>query len=430
MSLTKEWFEQRDQFIAEQRELGNYTLDTALEALNATPAYFFDLGILTQREFSTNTTNFTELTAIGGLFFVEQCQQIFITPEKLNTLKLALEDWDNFSIDCQLHQSEFTGKLSARNQTHFEFKVDARLFNHRLKFRIEDTRNELALFISGDDSKQLLKVWNDFSQCVGLIENQDKSPTNIDIATDNDAINTLCNPWHPIVQRYFRSQMHQVGFKHNLKILKCEIEQTYSVPNSEWHSLTQTFDLVRPSRLDSIDDPHLGSGHEIEVQQLDPNAINQFGMIDTQALKTAMLKVDNRQRYCLAKPGDILLYKSINKKKVNVAYYSAEHQKEFVCADRFCVLRPTTFGPWNGKRLFLFLKSQTGQTLLEYTFRDFSVNALAQLRLTPRQLNSLEIPNLKPAQALDLDEKYRRLEQLINEKNDIEAQITTLIQSQ
>jgi hypothetical protein len=427
MCLSKEWFDQRDQFIAEQIELGNYTLDAALEALNVTPAYFFDLGILTLRKFSTDTINFTELTAIGGLFFIEQCQQIFITPDKLNRLKQALEDWDNFSIDYPLHQSEFTGKLSARNQTHFEFKVDGRLFNHRLKFRIEDTRNELALFISGDDSKQLLKVWNDFSQCVGLIENQDKSPTNIDIATDNDAINTLCNPWHPIVQRYFRSKIHELGFEHNLIVLKQEIESKYSMASSEWSDIDSAFEVVRPAQRRQPEELPPNSSEEVKVQLITPQSVNKFDLVELERIDATHRKAQQVQRYNPVNPGDVLLYKSADRKTVKVAYYSIEDQHTYLCSELFVVLRAKGNENWDGKRLFLFLTSLAGQRLLEYTFRDFSVNELAQVRLSPRQLSKLQIPQLNSKSASELDDKYSQLSILLQQKDDIEQQIAHLM---
>ncbi|WP_042011566.1 hypothetical protein [Aeromonas fluvialis] len=427
MSLTKEWFEQRDKFIAEQQELGSYTLAAALEELNTNAAYFFDLGILTQREFSTSTINFTQLTGIGGLFFVERCQAIFIKPEMLGKLKLALEDWDNFSINYPLVLSDFTGTISVRNQSYFEFKVDARLFRHRLTFRIKDSREEFAQFVRGEDSTQLLNVWNDFCECVTLIENEDMTPTNIDIASDSDAIKKLCFPWHPIVQRYFRSRMHQIGFEHNLKTLKCEIEQTYSVPNSEWHSLTQFFDLVRPNRLNNITNAQLSSMDDIEVQLLTYKDVNEFGIAGSDKVEKTTKKNRNLHRYCTVMPRDVLLFKDVYRKKVKVAYFPGEDKKAFLCSDLFTVIRAKAGSQWNGERLFLFLTSLVGQTLLEYTFCDFSVNELQQVRLTPRQLSKLEIPKLDQNRASELDDKYSQLNKLMQQKANIEQQITNLM---
>ncbi|WP_281189371.1 hypothetical protein [Vibrio diabolicus] len=429
MSLSKKWFEQRDQFIAQQKELGSITLKESLEELGATLPYLFDLGILTQREFTSTTSNFTQLTALGGLFFVEQCQQIFISPENLNKLKGALEDWDNFAINYPLFQSNEVGKISIRNQTQIEFRVEAKRFRHRMKFRMEDTRSELAIFIDSEDSNQLLNVWNDFSQCVTLIENGDKSPTNIEIATDTNAIETLCFPWHPLVQRYFRSKMHGLGFERNLSVLKDEIDNTYAVPHSEWQPVTAYFDTVRPERRANQELQGQSSESEVEVELVNLKAINQFGIVDPQLIAPSLRNTRNAQRYCTVKPGDLLLYKNpADKKQVQVAYYRSECSQEYLCSELFTVLRAKEFSHWDGKRLFLFLTSLAGQTLLEYTFQDFSINGLAQMRLKPRQINQLEIPELEQKRASELDDKYLRLKDLIAQKLKIEDHIRTLMQ--
>lgn len=427
MSLSKEWFEQRDQFIAQQKELGSITLKESLEELDATLPYLFDLGILTQREFTSTTSNFTQLTALGGLFFVEQCQQIFISPENLNKLKEVLEDWDNFDINYPLFQSDEVGKISIKNQKQIEFRVDAKHFRHRMKFRMEDTRSELAIFIDNEDPNQLLNVWNDFSQCVTLIENEDKSPTNIEIATDTDVIETLCFPWHPLVQRYFRSKMHALGFERNLNVLKDEIENTYAVPHSEWQPVTTYFDTVRSERRANQELQDQNSESEVEVINL--SSINQFALVDSQLIAPSLRKARNVQRYCTVKPGDILLYKNpADRKQVQVAYYPIECSQKYLCSELFTVLRAKEFSHWDGKRLSLFLASLAGQTLLKYTFRDFSVNGLAKMRLMPRQINQLEIPELEQKRASELDNKYLRLKDLIAQKLKIEDQIRTLMQ--
>ncbi|MCA0936687.1 hypothetical protein LCL85_14195 [Vibrio alginolyticus] len=208
MSLSKEWFEQRDQFIAQQKELGSFTLKESLEELDVTVPYFFVLGILSQRDFITTTTNLTQLTALGGLFYVDKFQQIYLTPANLDKLKQALEDWDNFTIDYPLFESELVGEISVRNQKRVEFRVRSGCSRHHMKFRMNEARDPMTIFGITGESPSILNVWNDFSQCVTLIENDEKSPTNIEIATDSDAIETLSSPWHPLVQNYFRSKIN------------------------------------------------------------------------------------------------------------------------------------------------------------------------------------------------------------------------------
>ncbi|CAM4206504.1 hypothetical protein [Vibrio neonatus] len=428
MSINKEWFEQRDRFITKQKEQGCFALEEALEKLDATLPYFYDLGILTQREFTTTTTNFIQLTALGGLFFVEHCQQIFINPENFNRLKQALGNWDHFTIDYPLYQSDIMGKISIRNQTHVDFKVKARLFRHKLKFRIEDTRNEIDIFISSDGSNQLLNVWNDFSQCVAFIENEDKSPINIAIATDINAIESLCAPWHTLVQRYFRNTMHELAFEHNLSELKRKIESKYSISSSEWSDIDRSFDLIRPARQCQFDEPQPSSSEEVKIQRITHQSINKFGLVKLNQIETTHRKAQQIQRYCPVNPGDVLLYKSADRKTVKVAYYSIEDQHEHLCSELFTVIRAKGNGHWDGKRLFLFLTSLAGQTLLEYSFRDFSVNKLAQIRLTPRQIYKLQIPQLDLYHASELDNKYVQLNKLLQQQSNIEKQIATLIQ--
>ena len=71
MSLSAEWFKKRDLFISQQKGLGSLSLTEALIELNLELSYFFDLGVVTQSEFSTATTNNPKLTSLGGLFFIE-----------------------------------------------------------------------------------------------------------------------------------------------------------------------------------------------------------------------------------------------------------------------------------------------------------------------------------------------------------------------
>ena len=428
MSLNKEWFDQRDQFIAQQKEQGCFTLEQALEELDATLPYFFDLGILTQRELSNNINNFNQLTELGGLFFVEQYQQIFITPANLNRLKLALESWDHFTIDYPIYQSDILGKIAVRNQTHVKFRVNARRFKHKMTFQIKESRSEIATFLNSEEADQLLNVWNDFSQCVALIENEDKSPTNREIATDSDAIETLCAPWHPLVQRYFCSKMHELGFEHNLNVLKQEIESKYSMASSEWSDIDSIFDVVRPARQGQAEELPPNSSEEVEVQLITPKSFNKFGLVELERIEATYRNAQQVQRYSPVNPGDVLLYKSADRKTVKVAYYSIEDQRTYLCSELFAVLRAKDNEHWDGRRLFLFLTSRAGQRLLEYTFRDFSVNEQAQIRLSPRQLSKLQIPQLDSQSASELDDKYSQLTNLLQLKADIEQQIAALMQ--
>lgn len=427
MSLTKEWFEQRDRFIAQQKEQGCFALAQALEELVATLPYFFDLDILTQGEFTTATTNFTHLTPLGGMFFVEQYQKIFITPANLSRLKQALESWDNFTIDYPLYQSDMLGKLSVRNQTHVKFRVDARRFKHKMTFRIEESRSEMAAFLNSESTNQLMNIWNDFSHCVALIENEDKSPTNREIATDSDAIETLCAPWHPLVQRYFRSKMHELGFEHNLNVLKHEIESKYSMASSEWSDIDSVFDVVRPARQGQAEELPPNSSEEVEVQLITPKSVNKFGLVELECIEATYRKAQQVQRYSPVNSGDVLLYKSANRKTVKVAYYSIKDQRTYLSSELFAVLRAKGNEHWDGKRLFLFLTSRAGQRLLEYTFREFSVNELAQIRLTPRQLSKFQIPPLNSQSASELDNKYGQINGLLQQKANIEKQIAALM---
>ena len=428
MSLSKEGFDQRDHFIAQQKEQGCFTLEQTLEKLDTTLPYFFDLGILTQREFSTNINNFNQLTELGGLFFVEQYQQIFITPANLNRLKLALESWDHFTIDYPIYQSDILGKIAVRNQTHVKFRVNARRFKHKMTFQIKESRSEIATFLNSEETDQLLNVWNDFSKCVALIENDDKSPTNIEVATDSDSIETLCAPWHPLVQRYFCSKMHELGFEHNLNILKQEIESKYSMTSSEWRNIDSIFDVVRPTLQSQAEELPPNLSEEVEIQLISPQSISKFGLVAPKRIQLTHRKPQQVQRYSPINPGDVLLYKSADRKTVKVAYYSIEDQRTYFCSELFAVLRAKDNEHWDGRRLFLFLTSRAGQRLLEYTFRDFSVNEQAQIRLSPRQLSKLQIPQLDSQSASELDDKYSQLTNLLQLKADIEQQIAALMQ--
>ncbi len=430
MSLNKEWFEKRDQFIAQQKELGSFTLKESLEELDKSMHYFFDLGILSQRDFTTTTTNCTQLTALGELFYVDKYQQIFITPENLKKLKQALKNWDNFTVDYPMFESGLVGEISVRNQKHVAFKVRAGSSRHRMTFRMNEARDPLSIFGITEGSPSILKVWNDFNQCVTLIENDEKAPTNIEIATDPDAIETLSSPWHPLVQRYFRGNMHELGFENNLRVLKNEIESTYSVPSSKWQPIISYFDMVRPPHRTSQELQGQGSENEAEVELISPRAINQFGLVDPQLIEPSLQNTRNLQRYSMVKPGDVLMYKSpADRKTVKVAYYPIECSQEYLCSEmQLSILRVEESGNWDGKRLFLFLNSIAGQKLLEYTFRYFSPNEMARMSLMPRQLSRLEVPELEQKRASELDDKYIHLTELITQRLNIEEQISSLMQ--
>ncbi|ABM04198.1 hypothetical protein Ping_2467 [Psychromonas ingrahamii 37] len=121
-----------------------------------------------------------------------------------------------------------------------------------------------------------------------------------------------------------------------------------------------------------------------------------------------------------------MLYKVSDRKHIYAAYYSSNNTQCYYTSSAFCLLRANSCGSnWDGKRLFLFLflKTQAGKQLLEYTFRDFSVNLMALLRLTPRQVNLLELPQLGEDQAKKLDERFNNLSIKTNKIKELKEEI-------
>ncbi|MCL1067228.1 hypothetical protein L2735_10455 [Shewanella olleyana] len=428
MSLSKEWFDKRDKFIALQKKQGNYTVGEAIEWLNSSISCFYDLGVFTQAEFSIMAPGHTELTPVGRLFFVESFQQTFISPKNLYKLKEALNDWDNFSIQYELFESDLVGTIAVKNQKHVKFKTEGSLFNYKLSFNVENINSELNSIFFSKNSDNILNIWNDFSQCVSLIEAEDKSPTNAEIATDKDTMETLCLPWHPLVQRYFRNKMHLIGFEHNLAVLKNEIEATYSVDNSEWRSINASFVTARPSCQIESNETQVYATEEVEVKLINQKSINLFGIVEPNTVERVIRKRSYLKRSSWAQPGSVLLFKSADRKHVKVAYYPESYTQPILCSEVISIFQAKGLSLWDGKRLFLFLTSKAGQTLLEYTFRDFSINELTQMRLTQRQINLLEIPQIDSTAAQNLDNKYCQLQNLFKQKNYIESQIKALLQ--
>ncbi|CAM3166331.1 hypothetical protein [Vibrio rarus] len=429
MSLTKEWFDQRDHFIATQTELGHLTLDSALEALSVTSRYFFDLGILTQRDLSTTSMNLTQLTVLGGLFFIEQNQQIFITPDNLIKLKQSLENWDDFTLQNPLAESDVVATIAVRNQRTVTLTVSGGEYRHHLRFQVKQIQSKMERLMGNDDSAQLLNIWNNFIECVNIIENQPLSTTNVDIATNEELISHICSPWHALIKRHFRSQMHQIGFEHNLATLKAHIKQAYSQPNTKWLPCNQYFELVRPERDALIDSGLVNEEGEMDVRLLLPKSINPFGIVEPQKIELSKRKVRSQNSCILVNPGDILLYKGGDRENIKVAYYPADYpQQEIYCQGIFSVLRAKEGSNWDGKRLFLFLASQVGKTLLEFTLKHFSVNGLAHYRIFPSDLRKLELPDLSQVKSHYLDNKYNHLIQLLEQRQSIEQQIDDVLE--
>ena len=427
MSLSAEWFKKRDLFISQQKGLGSLSLTEALIELNLELSYFFDLGVVTQREFSTATTNNTKLTSLGSLFFIEQYQQIFISRIMLDKLKTALINWDNFTIEHELAEDNLKGTLSIRNQKHVKFQVNSKRFeHHRLSFRIKDIGDELSVLFNDDQSYDVKSIWEDFCQSVSLIENENKQPSNLEIATDDATIETLCAPWHKLVQRYFRSRMHQIGFEINFTALKKDIEHTYAVQESNWVSINELFESLSHSRV-HIDEEPSNLDAETQVELLNYNSINEYSLVEPERIEYVTRKIRHIRSYRTVIPGDVLLYKNNIEKKVQVAYYPIENTKDFPCSEFFTVLRAKNSSCWAGKQLYLFLLSGSGEKLLEYVFRDFSVAEIAQPRITSNKLRMLKIPLLTSEQATKLNKKYENLRGLINQKTDIDNQICSLI---
>lgn len=423
MSLTKAWFEKRDQFIEQQNSLGNYTLHAAMEKLNLSLPYLFDMGILSQQELSLTTSDFPQPTSLGGLFFVEQYGQVFITPDNLALLASSLEDWDNFSIDYELSGSDQVGKISVRNQAHIKFQANAKS-RYQLNFHIEDIDSGYDIFSENKESLKLLNLWKDFSECVNFIEDENKSPGNVEVAEDNASIETLCAPWNKLVQNYFRRKMYEIGFESNLDKIKLSIAEKYTGLLSRWAPITDYVDIVRPERTSE----HTSrDAADIPVMALTFTSIDENGFVDPEQIPLTTKSPHHLQHYSTLQPGDVVLFKNRNTQCIDVAYYSPEHKEAYLCSEFFRVLRSKETNLWDGKRLFLFFKSQSGQTLLEYAFRDLPGVALPNHRLSPRQLNRLQVPELGSVQAEQFDRQYQQLLNLVSQKREIEQRIQAVL---
>lgn len=214
--------------------------------------------------------------------------------------------------------------------------------------------------------------------------------------------------------------MYEIGFESNLEALKRNIDEKYANLPSRWTPIPDCFDIVRSER---VLDHSSQEAEDIQVMALTFTSIDENGFVDPKRIELTTKSPRHLQHYSRVQPGDVVLFKNRNTQCIDVAYYSSEHQEAYLCSEFFRVLRAKETSPWNGKRLFLFFKSQSGQRLLEYAFRDFPGVALPHLRLSPRQLNRLEVPELCSAQAEQFDRRYQQLLNLVSQKREIEQQI-------
>ena len=409
MSLNKEWFEHRDQFINEQINLGHLSLQAVMEELDLTFLDLSDLNLLDSRDLSTASVNPTKLTRLGGLFFTEKYQSIFITQEKFTQLKLALENWENFTVEFQCGEPKNRGKISIKRRDDIRFRIDGNILKHSLRFRVCDSEQQDILSIS-DDSSFLTRIWEQFCDCVLLIENEDKSPTNSEISADQNAINTLCAPWHPIVQNYFKGAMHKLGFEDNFQQLKNKIAKAYSFFDYEWQSVREFYNSVGPVRASceplELDIPNM------TVNYVTPKCVNEFSFTEPEEIQTSAYRM---KEYIKLQPGDVLLFKTRDTKQVRVAFHSSELD-ECYTSRGFYVLRAKGGNNWDGKRLFTFLQSQIGKQILEHTFKYFSAIQKAFPIITPSQVSLLKLPVLSVEQSKVLDNRLAEVLSLMKQR--------------
>ncbi|MFS1439358.1 hypothetical protein [Shewanella sp. 10N.286.48.A6] len=421
MSLTKEWFVGRDQFIDEQSKLGNYTLEQAMAELDVTLSDFFGLGIICSKELTTASTSLFKLTSLGGLFFVDKYQQLFISSVNLKKLKQALECWDNFTVEFEDANTNIISKISIKKQQHVTFYINENPFIHQLKFRLDDVRDEVNMFSDNESPKLLLSLWEQFCECVRFIENSDKSPSKIEISADSRSIEAICVSWHDVIKNYFSSQMNQIRNEQNLVDLKSEIECSYSAIGGEWDNILNLYSSVRALKLKRL---LSDSDDQIEtiIEMVSTKSIDEFGLVTPELVESRAIK----KNLCIAlKSDDVLIYKDRVRKQIKVAYFLHEKSTEFNLHTNqfFRVLRSKGNSNWDGKRLFLFLQSQAGKKLLEYTFLCETAYQRALPQIDQRQLNLLKVPMLSDDQATVLDTRLTDLLELIHQRQRLKKQI-------
>lgn len=423
MCLTKEFFNGRDETIKAHQDNGDLSVVQACKKLNIESSQLFAMGLLTTRDFTTASVNVTALTEIGGLFFTEQYQQIYITQEKCEQLRNALLNWNDFQIqrEVETDQSPLTCSINVLNQKRFKLRCDDR--SYLLSFTLKDIPEMLddldAIFHDNKSTTLLSAIWDDYCESIISFKAYQAISQNLLQPTNEaDLINTS-QAWHPLVRKLIKNKIKQLNFSYALS----RMQKQYTKDNGgsvTWQSITTLFQVVRPEKPANNTNATAIEG-KLEIELFTLSSIDSFACIQADKLKKRYLPIRSNERLILMQPGDIILYKSSDRPTVHIAYYHADNHQAHYASGLFCVLRPLSDNEaWNSQRLLTFLRSQLGVKILQTTFTDHSVRAIAQPKLMPRELSKLQLPSLSK-------HTIARLDQCFNESQTIQQQINALM---
>ena len=389
----------------------------AMTELNVTEQELCAMGILVKIEVTDKNVNPFNLAPIGSLFFTERFPELLISQTKLKSLKLAINSWDDFTVLLEGTKStSISGEVSVNRQRTVTYqinKLETLASPHLIKSSIDSGHLRNPNFYSERNTP--INIWNDFCQCVQLIENTTSSPTNIELACNADMLNQHSEFWHPSVQSYFQCEMYKIGFQQNLYNMQEEIESQSPSSNSvNWSALPVYFSQVRRISRDSVNnDLVVTANNETIIDFAELNSIDKSGVVDKRHVKTMSRYMSLMYNLTAIKHGDVLLSKNKEDESVDIAYYSFETTKTVYADSEFVVLRANqSNGHWTGKYLFLFLQTSAGKKFLEYVLQDFTKvqrvrpNRQRMPTINERQLNLLELPDLTDNQAAVLDERF------------------------
>lgn len=384
----------KDQFIQAQEQSNNISLQEACRRLQVNEQYLFDMNILTTRHYTSMQFDLVQLSSIGGLFFFEKFQQIYITETKLKALKAALEEWDQFiylpqlGLNTVMQQAE----IFAHQQSTFTFKIRGTA-NHKLRFQHKEIEGGL------ENGEHLLSLWKDFEKCIHFLEAKSSN----DIAGYSAYfLTSKSSHWHPLVKSYFKRTVRRfkkviadTTFKGKLRELQeSQIQRHYKQP-VQWLDLTKSFTLKRPLRLATRDQ---------ELQQLKILSFRDVDQFD--CLQSPVTTRESRgNNICELQQGDVVLYNDNN--VIKAAFYQDQITGKEFASSMFCILRVNEEAKlWNNKRLFMYFLSPIYQKILQHTFSETSNNRILAHRIHPNKIKLLQLPELSEYSAQQLDDQF------------------------
>ncbi len=435
-----------EQNVDKEAEQETLSLEQVLLELNLTRQRLCRMGILCNLRINHKNSKPFKLGALGLLFFETRQDQwisnstgtqehypdIFITKANLEKLMVAIENWDDFTISMVYPKApHIKGIISVYRQRKVTYQIlcsDLIKYHYTIETKLErpTTKYTHSSNFGGDPAR----IWNEFCESVLLIENNDKSPTNIDLACDAEELNRISKYWHASVRSYFLYEMYKLGFRQNLdNIQQKEVGTSLLQGALKWRTLPCYFTQVSEiSRQYVNTDLVLTDENKTIIDFAEPCDIGEFSIINKHSIKTTHEEMRRMYSMIKIKQGDVLFYK--NNQTVSVAYCSEINDKNVYVSSNHIVLRANNqdeqnlfYSAWLGEYLFLFLNTKTGTQLLDHILQYSTENSDKSKDLNIEQINQLELPDLTQEQMLVLDNRIVDILNLCNKQEEMKMQI-------